>query len=68
MSADDTLNNLIDFPYSVDTIFQLPREIGRSVVQELFESEKKDIDYTRLESYLQSVVGETLYKNLNYGY
>ncbi len=68
MSADDTLKNLIDFPYSVDTIFQLPREIGRSVVQELFESEKKDIDYTSLESYLKSVVGETLYKNFNYGY
>ena len=31
MSADDTLETLIDFPYSVDTIFQLPREIGRAV-------------------------------------
>ena len=44
MSADDTLETLIDFPYSVDTIFQLPREIDRASVQEFFEREKIEID------------------------
>ena len=68
MSADDTLEKLIDFPYSVDTIFQLPREIGRLVVQELFESEKKEIDHSNLETYLQSVLGKTLYEKYNLGY
>ncbi len=68
MSADDTLEKLIDFPYSVDTIFQLPREIGRLVVQELFESEKKEIDHSNLETYLQSVLGKTLYERYNLGY
>ncbi len=68
MSADDTLETLIDFPYSVDTIFQLPREIGRAVVKELFEIEKREIDHSSLETYLQSVVGKTLYENFNLGY
>ena len=39
-AADDTFDNLIDFPYSVDTIFQLPIESGREIVKELFESIK----------------------------
>ena len=68
MSSDDTLEQLVDFPYSVDTIFQLPREIGKLVVQELFESEKKEIDRTNLETYLESVVGKTLYEKFNLGY
>lgn len=68
MSADDSLEKLIDFPYSVDTIFQLPRDIGKLVVKELFESERKVIDYSNLETYLQSVLGKTLYENFNLGY
>ena len=68
MSADDSLEQLIDFPYSVDTVFQLPRDIGRSVIAELFERQGADIDHTNLETYLQSVVGKTLYKHFNLGY
>ena len=68
MASDDTLDNLIDFPYSVDTIFQLPIESGREIVKELFESRNKEIDYSNLESYLKSVVGETLYNKFNAGY
>tara|TARA_B100001250_G_C19815288_1_gene797976 strand:- start:208 stop:1482 length:1275 start_codon:yes stop_codon:yes gene_type:complete len=68
MCSDDTLQNLIDFPYSVDSIFQLPRELGREVVKELFESRSNDIDQSNLETYLKSVVGETLYNKFNAGY
>ena len=68
MCSGDTLQNLIDFPYSVDSIFQLPRELGRKVVKELFESRSNEIDQSNLETYLKSVVGETLYKEFNAGY
>ncbi len=68
MCSDDTLENLVDFPYSVDSIFQLPRELGREVVKELFESRSTEIDQSNLETYLKSVVGETLYNKFNAGY
>ena len=68
MSADDTMNSLIDFPYSVDTVFQLPPKLGRRVVQDLYEIGRKKIDHTNLETYLRSVVGDALYENFNLGY
>ena len=68
MAFGDSLDNLIDFPYSVDSIFQLPETLGKKVVKELFENRDKEIDYSNLETYLRSVVGDTLYDNFNAGY
>ena len=68
MSVDDTLEKLMDFPYSVDTVFQLPPKLGRKVVRELYESGRNTIDNSNLETYLRSVVGSTLYDNFNLGY
>lgn len=68
MSIDDTFNGLVDFPYSLDTVFQLPREIGKQVVLDLFNSDKKNVDFNNIETYLSSILGPTLYENYNKGY
>ncbi|MDG2229726.1 MAG: UDP-galactopyranose mutase [Gammaproteobacteria bacterium] len=68
MAFGDSFEKLIDFPYSVDSIFQLPLELGREVIKELFEERNGEIDQTNLETYLRSIVGNTLYENFNDGY
>tara|TARA_B000000437_G_scaffold216334_1_gene192328 strand:+ start:107 stop:1393 length:1287 start_codon:yes stop_codon:yes gene_type:complete len=68
MAHGDSFDNLIDFPYSVDSVFQLPKALGRKVVKELFESKNIKIDHSNLEKYLRSVVGDTLYDEFNAGY
>jgi UDP-galactopyranose mutase len=68
MSVDDTMDKLVDFPYSVDTIFQLPVRLGRQVVKEIYDIGRNPINYENLETYLSSVVGDTLYTEFNKGY
>ena len=52
MSEDNTIRSLIDFPYSVDTVFQLPREVGKKVLLEFYELSKDEIEKNNLEEYL----------------
>lgn len=68
MSYDGTLDGLVDFPFSLDTIFQLPREIAKQVVAELYKLDPARQDRTNLERYLRSVNGDTLYRIFNHGY
>lgn len=68
MSYDGTLDGLVDFPFSLDTIFQLPREIAKQVVAELYMLDPTQQDRTNLERYLRSVNGDTLYRIFNHGY
>ncbi len=68
MSFDGTLESLVDFPFSLDTIFQLPREIAKQVVAELYTLDPTRQDRRNLERYLRSVNGDTLYRIFNEGY
>lgn len=68
MVFNDDPQQLIDFPYSADTLKQLPLEVRKKVEAELVQLTTKQIDNTNLETYLISIFGETLYRNFNYGY
>jgi protoporphyrinogen oxidase len=68
MSFDDSLENLVDFPFSLDTAFQVPREMGRKIIGELYHLHKDEIRRENVEEYLKSVLGETLYGHFNRGY
>ena len=68
MSYDGGLDTLVDFPFSLDTVFQLPREVARQVVAELYELNRDKVDRTNLDTYLRSVLGNTLYEAFNLGY
>ncbi|MDA1082725.1 MAG: FAD-dependent oxidoreductase [Gemmatimonadetes bacterium] len=68
MSYSGTLDGLVDFPFSLDTIFQLPVDIAKQVVAELYALDSKRRDSTNLETNLISAFGETLYRLCNEGY
>lgn len=58
-----------DYPMSVDNIFELPRELGRKAVSELYKVCPDDVkNASSFEEYVKNLVGETLFNIFFKGY
>lgn len=65
-SIDGTLNNLCDFPVSVDNVLKLDNPT--KVINELYHLNLDGPNLTNFEQYVQSRMGETLYDTFIKGY